>query len=52
MSVTHPHAVVSPVAQPQSGFAERHPHLVPFVVAVAIAVVSIAVSLGFTGLPA
>ena len=52
MSATHPHAIVSPVASPRSGFADRHPHLAPFLLAVAIAAVSIAVSLGFTGLPA
>jgi hypothetical protein len=50
MSVTHPDVAIAPV--PHRGFAERHPQLAPFVLAVAIAVVSVFATLAFTGLPA
>jgi hypothetical protein len=50
MSVTHPHADFSTVDR--HGFATSHPHLAPFLVAVAIFAVSAVVALAFTGLPA
>jgi hypothetical protein len=50
MSVTHPHADFGH-AEPR-GFAAEHPHLAPFLVAVAISVVSVVVSLAVIGLPA
>jgi len=48
MSVTHPDISLAPARQ---GFATQHQHLAPFLVAVAIFVVTVAISLGFTGLP-
>jgi hypothetical protein len=50
MSVTHPSAGFAPVTR--HGFASNHPHLAPFLVAVAIFAVSATVLLAFTGLPA
>ena len=50
MSVTHPHADFSTVER--HGFTAGHPHLAPFLVAVAIFAVSVVVALAFTGLPA
>ena len=49
MSITHPNATFAPA--PRHSFADRYPQLAPFLVAAAIVVVSIAVSLVFTGLP-
>lgn len=49
MSVTHPNAVLAPAAR--RGFVRRYPQLAPFLVAAAIVVASIAVSLAFMGLP-
>jgi hypothetical protein len=50
MSVTHPDADLAPVRR--IDFASAHPQLTPFVVAVAIFAVSLAVALAITGLPA
>jgi hypothetical protein len=50
MSVTHPNVTLTPAAR--RGFADRYPELAPFLAAAAIVVVSIAVALAFTGLPA
>jgi len=49
MSVTQ--SAEGPVAARQASIATRHQHLAPFLVAIAIAAASIAVSLAFTGLP-
>jgi len=49
MSATHPSTTFAPV--PNTSFAGRHPQFAPLLVAAAIVVVSIAVSLAFTGLP-
>ncbi len=49
MSVTHPTASLAPAYQ---RFADRHPQLAPFLVAVAMAFVSVLVSLAITGPPA
>ena len=49
MSVTHPSATFIPGSK--NSFADRHPQFAPFLVASAIVVVSIVVSLVFTGLP-
>ncbi len=50
MSVTYQNA---DVRSPSHGdLANRHPQLAPFIVAAAIATVSILVSLAFIGLPA
>ena len=51
MSVTHPTTATIPVAQTHD-FAQRHPQLAPFLVAVAIVTVSILAALVVTGLPA
>jgi hypothetical protein len=48
MSVTHPEVSLAPVRR---AFAVQHPHLAPFLVAMAIFVVTVALSLAFTGLP-
>jgi hypothetical protein len=50
MSVTHPPTNFTTVER--HGFAAGHPHLAPFLVAIAISVVSVVVALAFTGLPA
>jgi hypothetical protein len=50
MSVTHSDANFSTVER--HGFTTGHPHLAPFLVAVAIFVVSAVAALAFTGLPA
>jgi hypothetical protein len=50
MSVTHPDAGFA--AAKHHGFASDHPHLMPFLVAVAIFAVTVAVVLSFIGLPA
>jgi hypothetical protein len=50
MSVTHSGASFAPVRL--SAFATRHPQLAPFLVAVAIAAVTVSVALAFVGLPA
>jgi hypothetical protein len=49
MSVTHPDAQTTPVRR--RDFATGHPHLTPFLLAVAIFAVSVIVALAFTGLP-
>jgi hypothetical protein len=49
MSVTH--ADTSLATVPSHNFAQRHPQLAPFAVAVAFVAVSILVALAFTGLP-
>ncbi len=49
MSVTHPDAGL--VSAPRRSFVQDHPQFTPFLAAVAIVVVSIVVSLAFTGLP-
>ena len=49
MSVTHPNTAFAPSSQ--EGFVGRHPQVAPALVAVAIFVISVAVSLAFTGLP-
>jgi hypothetical protein len=49
MSVTHPEARFAPVQH--GGFAAAHPQLTPFLVAVAIFLVSATVAMSFTGLP-
>ena len=49
MSVTHANARITPAHL--SDFAERHPQLAPFLVALCIFTVSAAVVLAFTGLP-
>ena len=49
MSVTHPNVILAPAAR--QSFANRYPQLAPFLVAAAIVVASIAVSLAFMGLP-
>ncbi len=50
MSVTHANADL--VTAPPHGFADRHPQLAPFIVAVALFAASLFVALAFTGLPA
>ena len=50
MSVTHPDAGFVPGHR--RDFASTHPQLTPFLVAVGIFAVSLAVALAFTGLPA
>jgi hypothetical protein len=50
MSVTHPEASLATV--PSNHFADEHPQLAPFAVAVVLFAVSLLVALGFTGLPA
>ena len=50
MSVTHLPTDFATVER--HGFVAGHPHLAPFLVAIAISVVSVVVSLAFTGLPA
>jgi hypothetical protein len=50
MSVTHPHATF-PGTATERGFAERHPQFAPFLVGVALFVLSGAIALAFTGLP-
>jgi hypothetical protein len=50
MSVTHANADLVPA--PSHHFADRHPQLVPFIVAVALFAASLVVALAFTGLPA
>jgi hypothetical protein len=50
MSVTHPGADFVPVKR--HDFADRHPQLAPFLLAVAMFAVSAVVALAFTGLPA
>jgi hypothetical protein len=49
MSVTHPDTIL-PTA-PSHRFADQHPQLAPFVVAVALFAASLVVALAFTGLP-
>jgi hypothetical protein len=50
MSVTHSNASFAPV--PSHHFADQHPQLAPFLVAIALFTVSLLVALAFTGLPA
>jgi hypothetical protein len=50
MSVTHPDPSLATV--PSHHFADQHPQLAPFVVAVALCAASLLVALAFTGLPA
>ena len=50
MSVTHAHTDFATVER--HGFVAGHPHLAPFLLAVAISVVSVVIVLAFTGLPA
>jgi|KBSSwiStaDraftv2_1062776.scaffolds.fasta_scaffold3851535_1 hypothetical protein len=50
MSVTHANADLV-TAQPNR-FADQHPQLAPFIVAVALFAASLVVALAFTGLPA
>jgi hypothetical protein len=50
MSVTHPDASLTTV--PSHHFADQHPQLAPFAVAVVLFAVSLLVALAFTGLPA
>jgi hypothetical protein len=49
VSVTHPDSGL--VAVKHHGLASDHPHLMPFLVAVAIFAVTVAVVLSFIGLP-
>jgi hypothetical protein len=49
MSVTHPDTVLPTVSSHR--FADQHPQLAPFVVAVALFAASLVVALAFTGLP-
>jgi hypothetical protein len=49
MSATHPAIRFVPAGQ--HGFTTDHPQLAPFLVAVAMFIVSGLVALGFTGLP-
>lgn len=49
MSVTHPNASFAPA--PQQGFVDKHPQLAPFLVAMAVFVLSAATALAITGLP-
>jgi hypothetical protein len=49
MSVTHPDATFTPA--PQHGFAEKHPQLAPFLLAMTILAVAAVVALSLTGLP-
>lgn len=49
MSVTHPGEMAVPAKR--RSLVDSHPQLTPFLVAVTIFVVSVAVSLSFTGLP-
>ncbi|HET7883864.1 MAG TPA: hypothetical protein VFL55_23455 [Acetobacteraceae bacterium] len=50
MSATYPATGLRPAER--YGFVADHPQLAPFLVAVAIFIVSVLVALGFTGLPA
>jgi hypothetical protein len=50
MSVTHPDARLATV--PSHRFADQHPQLAPFAVAVVLFAASLVVALAFTGLPA
>jgi hypothetical protein len=50
MSVTHPDAGLAPAER--RGLVSDHPQLMPFLVAVAIFAVTVAVVLSFIGLPA
>ena len=49
MSVTHPDIAFTPATQP--GFAQKHPQLAPFLLAVVILAVATIVALSLTGLP-
>jgi hypothetical protein len=50
MSATHPDIALAPAEK--RDLASRHPQLIPFLVALGIAVVSGLVPLAFAGLPA